>query len=512
MKKQVFNPFLPLYEYIPDGEPHVFGDRIYLFGSHDKEGGKEYCELDYAFYSAPLHDLSDWRCEGISYSSKQDPDYTESQKYMYAPDVVRGNDGRYYLYYALQTALANSQPISVAVCDTPAGKYTFYGHVRNPDGSPLTRFLMSDPALINDKGVIRLYYGWSLSTTLGKAHPADDSQVPEEFKKLQAFDPREIMIRTQMMLFRKSREEILNEPQGIMGANMATLADDMLTVTKDPVRIIPGEYEAKGTSFEGHAFYEASSMRKIGDTYYFIYSSELSSELCYATSPHPDRDFVFRGTIISNGDEGYQGRKPEDRLNMTANNHGSIECINGKWYVFYHRQTHNSTYSRQACAEPIVIENDGSIPQVELTSCGLNGGPLVPEGEYPAVIACNITNGRMPHATNRIVNADIPFVTHEVNPADSQTGRYITNIKTGTVIGFKYFAFNKPVTLTVKLRGKGGGVFEVSAGSNIVGSIPVSSSENWKDYSVPIDTAGTKALCFVWKGEGPIDFLSFGFR
>lgn len=38
MKKQGVNPFLPLQEYIPDGEPHVFGDRVYLFGSHDKEG------------------------------------------------------------------------------------------------------------------------------------------------------------------------------------------------------------------------------------------------------------------------------------------------------------------------------------------------------------------------------------------------------------------------------------------------------------------------------------------
>ena len=25
-KNQIYNPFLPLYEYIPDGEPHVFGD------------------------------------------------------------------------------------------------------------------------------------------------------------------------------------------------------------------------------------------------------------------------------------------------------------------------------------------------------------------------------------------------------------------------------------------------------------------------------------------------------
>ena len=32
--KQVYNPYLPLWEYVPDGEPHVFGDRVYLYGGH----------------------------------------------------------------------------------------------------------------------------------------------------------------------------------------------------------------------------------------------------------------------------------------------------------------------------------------------------------------------------------------------------------------------------------------------------------------------------------------------
>ena len=94
MKKQVFNPFLPLHECIPDGEPHVFGDRVYLFGSHDKEGGETFCMLDYTVYSASVDDLSDWRCEGVIYRAEQDPDYP-NRKYMYAPDVVRGNDGKY---------------------------------------------------------------------------------------------------------------------------------------------------------------------------------------------------------------------------------------------------------------------------------------------------------------------------------------------------------------------------------------------------------------------------------
>ena len=32
MKKQVFNPYLPSFEYIPDGEQYVFGDRLYVYG------------------------------------------------------------------------------------------------------------------------------------------------------------------------------------------------------------------------------------------------------------------------------------------------------------------------------------------------------------------------------------------------------------------------------------------------------------------------------------------------
>ena len=99
MKKQAFNPFLPLDAYIPDGEPHIFGDRVYLYGSHDREGGETFCMEDYEVFSAPTDDLSDWKSEGIIYKAEQDPDYSEERPYMYAPDAVKGNDGRYYLYY-----------------------------------------------------------------------------------------------------------------------------------------------------------------------------------------------------------------------------------------------------------------------------------------------------------------------------------------------------------------------------------------------------------------------------
>lgn len=51
MKKQAFNPYLPSWEYIPDGEPYVFGDRVYVYGSHDYFNGYVFCMGDYVCWS-----------------------------------------------------------------------------------------------------------------------------------------------------------------------------------------------------------------------------------------------------------------------------------------------------------------------------------------------------------------------------------------------------------------------------------------------------------------------------
>ena len=75
VRKQGVNPFLPLDKYIPDGEPHVFGGRVYLYGSHDREGGHTFCMEDYEVFSAAVDDLTQWRSEGVIYRAEQDPLY-----------------------------------------------------------------------------------------------------------------------------------------------------------------------------------------------------------------------------------------------------------------------------------------------------------------------------------------------------------------------------------------------------------------------------------------------------
>lgn len=481
------NPFLPLHQYIPDGEPHVFGDRVYLFGSHDSEDGDTYCMLDYEFYSAPVDDLSTWTSKGVNYRATQDPTYGDGKKYMFAPDVVQGNDGRFYLFYCMAGEKGHGGykgPISVAVSDEPDGQYEYHGAVRNPDGTVYDSFTLFDPAVINDEGVIRLYYG--------ACYPF--AQMPRIVQPLTWI--------TQSMLFGKSVKEIRNSPDGILGAITVELDDDMLTVRSTPERIIPED--TRGTSFEGHAFWEGSSIRKIGDTYYFVYSSFNSHELCYATSKQPDRDFVYRGTIVSNGDIGYEGRLPKDRINQTGTNHGGIERIGDQWFVFYHRNTHGSIFRRQACAEPIRIEPDGSIPQVRVSSSGLHNAPLPTDRTYPAVICSMLTNGRMKHGSRGAAKA--PRIEHEGDE------RFVGNVRPGTTVGFSSFDFTGPVTLTVSVRGTMRGRMALFDGNRMLSSVPVApTSAAWSPVSVPLNIRGAVDLRLRFEGKGHLDLLDLSF-
>ena len=504
MKKQAYNPYLPLNVYIPDGEPHVFDGRVYVFGSHDKENGDTFCILPYEVWSAPVDDLGNWSCPGIAYRAEQDPLYDrETRNAMYAPDCVRGNDGRYYLYYCLSGNRGKggySNPISVAVSTKPDGPYEYLGIVKNPDGMPFLKYANFDPALINDDGIIRLYSGtW---------YPS--AEEDEETRCRNHTDE------TEAERYGKTPEHIRAlraDGDAADGPHHMTLADDMMTLTSEPVRVLP--LLRKGTEFEtgpdgkGKGFFEGSSIRKISGRYYFIYSSRNNHELCYAVSVSPDRDFTYGGTIVSNGDIGIDGRAPEDRLNITGTTHGSVENINGTWYVFYHRLTHKSDYSRQGCAEPIEIDETGAIRQVEITSCGLNGGPLEGIGCYPAVICCNLSNGKMPHTSNQKQTVFIPYIGSENGE------QMIRDISDHTLIGYKYFAFRSLREIVLTVRGNAEGTIRALAGTeaDVIGSVSIHPSLSWQELSLPVqETSGTKALYFRYEGEGSFDLLRFELR
>lgn len=70
-------------------------------------------------------------------------------------------------------------------------------------------------------------------------------------------------------------------------SQVMTLESDMVTLKTEPIELMPSVFTSKGTGFEGHEFFEASSIRKVGERYYFVYSSVNSHELCYAVSDKP---------------------------------------------------------------------------------------------------------------------------------------------------------------------------------------------------------------------------------
>ena len=491
MKKQVCNPFLPLDEYVPDGEPHVFGDRVYLYGSHDAAGSDRFCVRDYTVWSAPVDDLTDWTCHGVTYRKEQDaraqgdklPDF-------YAPDCVRGNDGRYYLYYAaMGPNVKNFGPMSVAVSDSPAGPFAYLGDIRWPDGTPLLRYLTNDPAVLNDNGRVWLYYGW------GFGFDFRNKALGWYFRWIES------------RIFQRSAREIKETKPSIMNCVCVELENDMLTVKGEPRAVLDSRDTApRGSQLYDHPFFEAASIRKFGELYYLVYSSGRNNELAYATSRFPDREFQYRGVIISNSDLDLAGNKTMKAPAGTI--HGGIERINGQYYVFYHRCTHTTDFSRQACAEPIEISPDGTIRQVEVTSCGLNGGPLEAKGSYPAAICCNLYDGK-PMRLGLKRRGKRPQVVEE-------NGRQlVSDVTNGTMVGYKYFAFDGPVELTVTVRGEASGVLRVSTseGGAPLAELAVAPWEEWRDLSAGLNVPrGTAPLFLTFTGRGKFRLaeLTFG--
>ena len=466
MKKQGVNPYLPSWEYIPDGEPYVFNDRVYVYGSHDRFNGQAYCLNDYVCWSAPVDDLGDWRYEGHIYKKTDDPLNEAGNMCLYAPDVTVGPDGRYYLYYVLDKVAV----VSVAVCDTPAGKYEFYGYVQYADGVRLGEKEgdepQFDPGLLTEGETTYLYTGFC-----GKG---DHSRS---------------------------------------GAMATVLGPDMLTIVEAPVFVAPSEPYSTGSSFEGHAFFEAPSIRKKGDTYYFVYSSIVMHELCYATSKHPTKDFVYGGVIVSNNDLHIETYKPAEKpMFYGGNNHGSIVEINDQWYIFYHRHTNGSNFSRQGCVEKIEMLEDGTIPQVEMTSCGLNDGPLIGRGEYPAYIACNLfCRDEAMYTGDLWMDTQFPKITQDGKDGDEETG-YIANMTDSATAGFKYFDCQGIQSIKIKVRGYCKGNFEVKTSWNgpALASIPVNYTSVWTEYASDIDIPdGIQSLYFTYAGKGRANLASF---
>lgn len=470
--KTITNPYLPSWEYVPDGEPHVFGDRLYVFGSHDRFGGKVYCENDYVLWSAPVKDLSDWHCHGIIYRREQDPHCKGKGSHMWAPDVAKGPDGRFYMYYG--TDFDNR--IGVAVSEKPEGPYEYCGEVHYADGTryggrPGERLRFDPAVLADDDGKIWLYTG---------------------------FCPTEPWFQT---IAKKNHVTI-----DARGSEAAELEPDMLTIKTEPIPLLPGKNNAEGTGFEGHEFYEASSMRKFDGRYYAIYSSFLSHELAWAVSNHPNKGFIFGGTLHSNGNILSYGQKPSY---FWGNNHGSIEKMGENYYVFGHRQTNCHECSRQGVAELLRYENGRFFP-AEMTSQGLYGKPLPLDVTYEAGIACVLYGKRDACKTTMTNKYAHPYITQSGTDREENPNQYVANIRNGTVIGYKYFDLTNADSVTVTVKGLAHGrlLMTTSESGATIGEIPVSFSTYQHTTAKLHNASGVSALYFRYEGIGRLDLMN----
>jgi hypothetical protein len=372
--------------------------------------------------------------------------------------------------------------MGVAVCDTPCGKFEFYGHVKYADGTIWGRkkgdSFPFDPGIFrDDDGRIYLYSGFY-------------TPVPA------------IVTGGRSLKFE--------------GGYVLELEKDMVTI-KTPEKLL---FPKEGTgSFKNHEFFEASSMRKYDGKYYFVYSSRHNHELCYAVSDKPTEGFVYGGTLVSNGDVFLDGNEDENHAsNYLGNTHGGMLEINGKFYIFYHRQTNLCSYARQACAEELVRREDGGFEQAEMTSCGLNGGPLVGLGRYEARIACNLWSkegtGRYDGSSPKKRLAGHPYFTQSGKDNDPNARQYIANMRDGAVAGFKYFAFGGAKEILAETDGNAKGDLVVSQTKDfsvLNARIPVGSQMDGEPVSFTID-AGTHPLFFRFEGSGSLNFYSFELR
>ena len=361
------NPYLPNWEYIPDGEPRVFGDRIYVYGSHDRKDSIDFCDYKLKVWSAPVSDPTKWVCHGDIFRSRDghdspsDVDWTD--ELLFAPDVVE-RGGKYYLYAYIVNAKG-----CVAVADRPEGPFRLLSRYKYDIPNHYDNGTFIDPGvLVDDDGRVYIYCGYQ-------------------------------------------------------GSYMCELKDNMYEA-------VPGSYKLDIIpTAEPHRFFEACSPRKINGTYYLIYSPQRGSCLDYATSDSPTGPFTYRGTIIDNGID-FPG----------GNDHGSVCCVNGQWYIFYHRMTNGTIMSRRGCVERIEILPDGTIPQVEMTSLGFEES-LNPYDFTQADTACVLKCGC--------------YITET-----SVFERPIVNVTDGCVMGWKYFDFgedfaSKTMQIRLKLRGTG---------------------------------------------------------
>lgn len=358
------NPYLPLWEHLPDGEPRVFEDpdcpgkyRAYIIGSHDTSFNK-YCGSDIRMWSAPVEDLTDWRDEGPVFTYNKDGVWD----IMYAPDLVEipQKDGS-KVYYLYPHSRGPRREAMVCKSNRPDGPFTpvnltadgsaaVEGSIFGFDPSVYVD-VITDPADRDYDIGYRVYGFWGFQRSLAAEIDQNTMySVRPGTEVIPYFIPA------------STHQGEIRDPKGT-------------------------QYPALYKDQDPHDFnfFEASSIRKVGNKYVMIFSGfsgpeyglgNTNSTLRYAYGDTPLGPWRSGGVLVDS--RGVERNSDGSRLigaNAAHNTHGSLQEINGQWYVFYHRPPRGFGFARQAMVAPVSIEWD--------EKAVVDGGKVVIRGYDP---------------------------------------------------------------------------------------------------------------------------------
>ena len=397
------NPYMPLWEHVPDGEPRVFNhngeERVYVYGSHDTERG-EYCGRDYVVWSAPVTDLTNWTCHGTCYKAEDD-------SILYAPDVVKKGD-TYYMYAAEQ----KGSRIMVARSDKPWG----------PFKDPVLTELGFDPGvLVDDDGRVYAYWGFcksycaELNEDMATIIPGSLRENPIPHCRA-AWSPEDDAFGWESFFEASSPRKMFGKYVYIFSRRV-----------NEPV---PGVYD------------------------------DCNGFLSYMWSDWPLGGWQWGGDISFNGGEILTDAEGKGIMTFRwGNNHGSVMEVNGQWYVFYHRQTGLNEYSRQAMLEPVdaVLGKNGKVwigkvdyldgepvasRPVEMTSQGPQVNGINAREWISAGYTCHMHGGQ-----------ETAWIEPVYEQREDVSAR-VMNITDGLTLGFRYlqFGLNAPKNITVVMN------------------------------------------------------------
>lgn len=274
-----------------DASAHVFEGRIYIYPSHDIDGGAPFDDDGGHFCMEDYHVLRQDAPDGEAVDCGQvlhvrDVPWAERQ--MWAPDAAH-RDGRYYLYFPAKQADGLFR-IGVAVGDGPAGPFV-------PEPTPIEGAYSIDPAVFaDDDGEQYLYFGgiWGgqMQQYRDNVHDAVHGEPADDQP---ALGPRVARLDAGMKTLAEPSREIL-----ILDAN------------GEPLRA--GDHARR--------YFEGPWIHRFQGRYYLSYSTGNTRLLCYAVGDNPYGPFTYQGVLL------------EPVVGWTT--HHSIVAFGGKWWLYYH--------------------------------------------------------------------------------------------------------------------------------------------------------------------------------